>query len=531
MTIQTFSPLKGGGTYYLNKEDFEGRLMFTDINPSLNYLVIRWDVTDSVWKVISNGKLNGYNDNSVYQYKFDLDTYIKIEHYKSIELQNIETNIQSIQYIELPKYMSKVSLAISETNIFNSNSGYFTYKPNGEIWLSGSYTPYDLNDATNYDYTFYDKKTNDSNVLPLNLSIYRDTWIPITTYSASEYTYVKVRDLNNDIILDRQFSSSTDGVPKLFMIYIPILANTIEISTTKSIIEGINLNYQLSSRCVTPYYFWGVDGNLEILYADGNSHEVDTVTKSYITVNDKKLTTDISTSKQLKVNTGFNLKQEQIYSLLKSPYMFTMTGGDLGSLDRNYILNSLQISTSGTPLPLSIANSTYLLNDTEYIFSVNSSTKLSGSATSYTVEVVDTGSSTILLSKTLLINSTLQYFSISVPETGNYSILVYPGLKGGSVSNIKLNKVKLELATGIYLIYERLVGIFFKLEKDGIPTYWVSAIEDSGSDRVKLKDWLLDTNTFEGYIGSNYSEKNIELLLTDSKTYKRKTNIDLTFWE
>ena len=76
MQIQQFSPLQGSGAYYLNYTYFESKLMFTDTNPLLNYMVCRFDDKDNVWKVIGNGKLNGYLESSTYNYKIDLYDYI-----------------------------------------------------------------------------------------------------------------------------------------------------------------------------------------------------------------------------------------------------------------------------------------------------------------------------------------------------------------------------------------------------------------------------------------------------------------------
>lgn len=46
-----------------------------------------------------------------------------------------------------------------------------------------------------------------------------------------------------------------------------------------------------------------------------------------------------------------------------------------------------------------------------------------------------------------------------------------------------------------------------------------------------FKEYILDTNVFEGYNGKKVSEKNLELVFTDPKKYKRYTNANITFFD
>lgn len=55
-------------------------------------------------------------------------------------------------------------------------------------------------------------------------------------------------------------------------------------------------------------------------------------------------------------------------------------------------------------------------------------------------------------------------------------------------------------------------------------------IVDENTD-LEFKRWMIENSNFEGYVGSKLSQKNIELLLTDEKQYKRKSNFKLTFFD
>lgn len=48
---------------------------------------------------------------------------------------------------------------------------------------------------------------------------------------------------------------------------------------------------------------------------------------------------------------------------------------------------------------------------------------------------------------------------------------------------------------------------------------------------VVAKEYILDTNEFEGYNGKSFSNRNLEITLIDPVEYKRITNKEVTFWD
>lgn len=394
MVIQSFSQIKGSGSYYLNASHFDSRLLFTDTNPLLHYAVIRYDYDDSRWKVIANGKLEGYNNNTTYDYRFDFENYIKIEHYKTLNLEKYNSR-NDLQYQVLPKYLSKVSISLSLTDILSSNTDKITMQANGEYWLNSGVTPINLTATYKYDYTFYDKATDTLNPAPTVPLIYNESWIPVTVYSSTVPTTITTKDAAGTIIENINLLSTIEGVPTVYMFYVFNTYYTVNIGTT-SVLKSFKPLSCKSNRL----YYWNVDGALDVIYSDGNSHNVVTVNKDYVRIGNNKLPIKINIENQMKVNTGFKLSQEQIYGLIKSPFLFEL-------------------------------------------------------------------------------------YKVSPNEN---------------------------------LLYEQKAGIFFKLE-------------DGSALKTQTKRWLLDTNSFEGYVGSNYSERNIELLLSEEKISKRLTNIDLDFYD
>lgn len=394
MVIQSFSQVKGSGSYYLNATNFDSRLLFSDTNAALNYAVIRYDYDDSKYKVIANGRLEGYSNNTDYDYRFDFENYIRIEHYKTLNLDKFNSR-NDIQYQSLPKYMSRISLVLYTGNILTANAGKITKQANGEYWLNAGQTPSSLVYTYEYDYKFYDKSTNTLNPVTTSPLIYNEGWLPVTVYSSTVPTTIVTKDSSNITIETINLYSTIEGVATVYLIYIFPTYATVEIGTTSVLKRFKPLNCE-SNRL----YYWNIDGALDVIYSDGNTHSVSTVNKEYVRIGNNKLPVKINIENQLKVNTGFKLAQEQIYGLIKSPFLFEL-------------------------------------------------------------------------------------------------------YKNAPDEN---------------LLYEKLAGIFFKLE-------------DGSALKTLTKRWLLDTNSFEGYVGSNYSERNIELVLTEEKVSKRLTNIDLDFYD
>lgn len=368
MTIQTFSPLQGDGNYYLNQDEFDSRLMWTDTGTTINYVMCRLE--GSEWKLIANGRLNGYDDGvSEYQYKFDFNNYIKINHEKDLIF-----NTESSNFFSNFDYQSScsLSLVLSTSNIITDNAVKITTKSNGEMVLSNSYVPSGLTaNVAVLDYVFYDS-INGNVQQPSSQYFYTDSYIPFTVGKGQD---MYITTYNNNGIINEHHGIS-DRNSKIFLFYIPSDCIRIEVA-------GINGNnntytfYPIQSQCKTQLFYYSIYGNLDMMYIEGNTHEVNNVTKDYINISNQKLPININIQKQLKCNTGFRLDQSQVYSLIKTPYVFIVTKGQT-------------------------------------------------------------------------------------------------------------------------------------------PT---------------MKRYLLDTTTFEGFVGSRYSEKNIELILTEEKVHKRKTNIDLTFWD
>lgn len=102
---------------------------------------------------------------------------------------------------------------------------------------------------------------------------------------------------------------------------------------------------------------------------------------------------------------------------------------------------------------------------------------------------------------------TTKSVSFVAPTSGYYTITSYPSV-GSPIGELHIEWVKVELGS--------------------VATPYTGSLDEYVPD---LKQYNIDTTSFEGYNGSKLSERNIELRFTDPKTYKRKTNRKITFFD
>lgn len=513
MTIQTFSPLQGDGSYYLNTDTFDPRFMWSDTVTTINYIVCRLE--GAVWKVIANGKLNGYNDGTVnYQYKFDFNNYIKIKQEKLpvfyTEATNFYSNGTSVTSCSL-------SLVLSSNDIFAANTTKITTLSNGEMVLTGSYIPSNLTSLISLDYVFHDA-INGNIQQPSTQYYYTDSYIPFTV-GAGKTIYVAAYDSVGGTIYQYDGISTINS--KIFLFYIP--TDCVRISFT-----GVNGNsniytyYPKQSECKKQLFYYSISGNLDMMYIEGNTHEADNITKDYITVNDQKLPINIKYQKQLKVNTGFKLNQEQIYSLIKTPYTFLVEKQLL--IYPNLLNNSETLGTDWGSDYAATSNRTYPTINGQKVINVAST------GTNCNAWVAHGTTFTPGIYYTISFNTLgTTPFTIGICENSH----IFNGVNG----RVSFTFQYVDYSYGVIYITIPTSGhntsfYNFKLEKGSVPTPYEVSINDYNTKPITpFKRYQLDTQSFEGYVGSKLSERNIELLLSDEKIYKRKTNFDLTFWD
>lgn len=318
MEISSQSPIQSTtGTIYTNNPTQENKLFLEDTNlTTFYYAIIRKE--GSRYKFIQNGQMYGFYDGMSYLYKMDFGNFIRYSKF------NTSTIIKSSQY---KSYFSgqrrcDLTFAISSSNIITSNSSKVVTEANGDVYMSGSYTPSDLT-ATKYRYEFVDGISSKGYIKPD--IIYRGTTYPILLNSG--VMFYSLFDLNNNLLESSSFSLPDGSDYVVGLINIPNNCRSIQFYYGADLPEIYAIN-----NCGYPYYYLGLDGGFNLLYTTGVKNVIDNVKKDTIKIGNNIIVTKQITNKQIKQNSGLALNEDTIRSLIQSPFVYTITNDGSGNL-------------------------------------------------------------------------------------------------------------------------------------------------------------------------------------------------------
>lgn len=382
MNIIDKSDIKfGNSRVYLNNPDAGTNLFYTNNFDEQYYILMREE------EVIASGVLKGYGERGNYQYRFDFQNFIKIYN-QDIQPHTIIDDFGSYTFegdntCNLFFYVDNVDRL--ESNIFN---GVLIKDENGKIRLNRELYTYDdivCNEkvfVTFVDASFTDYDTKGYELqyrLETTPIAERGSYMPITMYRNNIVQY-EFLDNNGDSIYqsgllrkgfenpnpgvnDGYILTESDGFTKdeidnfirleigmranlsdrigymTLMIKIPKECHTVKLNLYTKESTATNLPYmdrskkrtltfQATDECHTPYYFWGDNGAYDTIYCSGVANKVVEVDKEYVNVNGKQMPLKITSIEKIKHNTGLSLKQEQIYSLIRSPQVNKITTKD-----------------------------------------------------------------------------------------------------------------------------------------------------------------------------------------------------------
>lgn len=312
-------------------------------------------------KLISTGKLEGYYQDTVYNYnyRFDFDKYIKIyneyiidsEYVLSIDIFPKSKLICKDIRRELYKNKDYSSLffGLSNVNIIDITSTDKHYSTDGEIYIKITNTlpfsekydfvfldTYNTSRTVEFDYSKFKPSTN-------NNKYFKGTWAsfsipsPVTT-SYKIFTY----DINNNKIqnsisysydpgpIDYSDSGYTIPYNGIFFLYIPDNCEyvTAEIPNVTGT-TAFKIYTQCKPKNLNCFYYNNLEGSFDVLYTEGTINKIDLTSKKYLTSGNNKFTYSIDTTHQLKVNTGYKLSDLEIRSLMRSPYIYYLSISDV----------------------------------------------------------------------------------------------------------------------------------------------------------------------------------------------------------
>lgn len=297
-------------------------------------------------------------------------------------------------------------------------------------------------------------------------------------------------------------------------------------------------SFQVNNTCYKPYYYFNTNGIYEAIWCNANKNIVDTVEKEYLNINNKQYVYKINTTEQIKQNSGFELTEKQVYSLIKTPYVRTFEQGEFYKYNPNlfntspdnpqpfYYYNNPQTFSKvydkgGDYWLYPINGWTGLIRKTDYIsYAVKNLTyihSLKVKNFSNVPVAIGVYNSTILPnnSKTHVIPANSDWVLINDLPINLYnyntSALVMDIINAGQLIQLGFKDIKFEVGS--------------------TPTTFSKEVRLSSNElKTTSNEYIVENSSFDGWTGKQLSEKNIELVFTNPNKKSRKTNIKKDFY-
>lgn len=307
-------------TIYLNNAG-QGTNLFYSSEESRQYYFLLRDST-----IVANGVMKGYRERgaSLYKYRYDFFNFIKINNQNILAGTTLDTYGS---YKIVGDNSSTLHLYVGSNDILTQNINnelIDTYGDGTLILYPGKYYT-DLLSDNRVDITFVDAKSLVQDFLPIKYRLETGkptigSYTPITVYGICTFTYT-FKDKYGDVIYSSPYpqTSTTEKGYSLYMLMIPSDCTTINYTLAREDMTTVNENIEIYDICSTPYYFWNDNGAFDVIRLTGVRNIVELVDKKYINVNGTQIPITIDITQQIKHNSGFQLPQEQIYSLIKAP--------------------------------------------------------------------------------------------------------------------------------------------------------------------------------------------------------------------
>lgn len=148
--------------------------------------------------------------------------------------------------------------------------------------------------------------------------------------------YVRMYDIDGNLVKSWEASyTPTEGYAAYALYDVPQNVYSVEYSITVGGITNVNTKYRNLTNNYSQYYYF--DNNyINTIYCSGKRENELEITKEKIS-NGKKLNiVEIKTQEKVMQNTGYQISEDQLFNMAKSPYIFQING----SIVKNYILDN-----------------------------------------------------------------------------------------------------------------------------------------------------------------------------------------------
>lgn len=339
MTIYSFSPITNQFNY-VKSLNFNPNLFFFDDASKLYYTVIsstqikNYDNSSVTvrFKLLQNGVLNGKTSGDNYDYRFDFSNFINYQIDEKIGVipYKTQTNSEHIKKIYI--------LFSSDSSIFEQHITDFYYD-DGSYYVDET-TMIGWNILKSFNFYFCNDDGGD-NIYSVNDFIVPATFTTFNCFpseyidkriEAKIYTYSQspVTIGVSTYIGDFAQISQTFFVPSdCYKIEFSLLdLGTMHRTLLKTVMTQLLCHNpsdtQEINKDVNQIFYYDNNGSLKCISTLANRFIEQTTERDFITIGQQKITNKSKNKIRLHQNTGFGIKQSEIYNIIKSNYLWTI---------------------------------------------------------------------------------------------------------------------------------------------------------------------------------------------------------------
>lgn len=322
ITIKPFSYINSGTQYYYTQDKlFNPELKFTSSYNTLYFVVARKVPGLDRYELLQQSKLSGYNNNTNYDYRINLQNFIKIKHDDNLTLTNIVTNSYLIEGVN-ENNQSGMFILISNLNILAYNAASITTDSNGIKW--STYTQ--INSYTGMEFrqfiTFYDAvPPMDVVISELYTNSFLTILIPHNSYELYNVTFI---DKNSIPISGYGFVTGISPNPGnygLVLCKVPDNVASVSIIYYNDVSDEVYVTKKLKGCAYNQYFYFG-NTIMNTLICQGKRENVRTLTRQSIKSGLYTKNLLLNYNDRYEQNTGFFLTEEQLMDLSLTPFLF-----------------------------------------------------------------------------------------------------------------------------------------------------------------------------------------------------------------
>lgn len=311
-------------------------LWFTSSASTLYTAILRYNI-DTTYTILTSNVLRGYDNATNYDYRVNLNNYIKIQH-------NTPTYVtgSNYGYIATPitDVQSKIYVLVATTDLLTTNSAYIGTKSNGEKYVTTANMASVTASELKQEWTFQNYADFTFNI---DDKLYRNSKFLITIGNNASYVidYVKFYDSSNNLIGTHGYTAPTGATTTLVSMFADVPDNASYVKYKLN--GGSEVTKYVEPVCATNQYFYFND-IISSLTCTAKRELVRSAEKQSVQIGNVTKTLAIKYTDKYTQNTGFFLNQQNILDIVSTPYLFEVSGSAINK----YLLDDTELSGYNT---------------------------------------------------------------------------------------------------------------------------------------------------------------------------------------